>query len=279
MLEQYYGKAKELLVPKSECRVFPDIDDRKVWENLHPEQKEFYLREAEKHLDYEWPALPAVRYADYVKNGNRSRFTAMESKRRAVLLCLCVGECIENKGRFMEDILNGIWAICEETSWVGPAHNSHYPPATGRMLPEWERDEDIYVDHFAGDTGCLLAGLLTFLAPRLEAAMPQVARRLQYELMRRIVLPFVNHDDFGWMGSDEKPDVNNWAPWCAGNCLAVVAMVCENNDLRAAALKNSCVLRTAICAACRRTAAAMRAPGIGAWPATRCSTAWTRPTK
>ena len=58
MFEQYYGKAKELLIPKAEYKPFPSIDDRDVWDNLHPEQKEFYLREAEKPAGVDRGANP-----------------------------------------------------------------------------------------------------------------------------------------------------------------------------------------------------------------------------
>ena len=105
MFEQYFGKAKELLLPKEECKLFPSIDDREVWDGLHPEQKEYFLEMAESYLDYDWPALTAARYMDCCRNGNRSRYTNMESKRRAALLSLVMAECIENKGRFIDDII------------------------------------------------------------------------------------------------------------------------------------------------------------------------------
>ncbi|MBR4888674.1 MAG: hypothetical protein IKU17_05975, partial [Clostridia bacterium] len=204
MFEQYYGKAKELMIPKEECRLFPSIDDREVWENLHPEQKEYFLEMVESYLDYDWPALTATRYMDCYRNGNRNRYTNMESKRRAALLSLAIAECIENKGRFIEDIINGIWVTCEETSWVGPAHNQFYPrTAHGCPLPPSARQDDRYVDHFAGDTGCMLAAIYSFLKPRLDAVTPQICERLALELDRRIVRPYVKHDDFHWMGAKE----------------------------------------------------------------------------
>ncbi|MBR4889240.1 MAG: heparinase II/III family protein [Clostridia bacterium] len=239
MFEQYYGKAKELMIPKEECRLFPGIDDRAVWENLHPQQKEFYLREAEKHLNYDWPTISATLYMDYSRTGERWNHTNQESKRRAVLLCLVLAECIENKGRFLDDIINGIWVVCEETSWVGPAHNGMFPKG-GRpsALPFW-RDEDIWVDHFAGDTGCLMAAVLSFLEHRLDAVAPQITERLRYELMRRIVLPCVNHNNFHWMVNGDGGKLNNWSPWCAGNCLAVTAVVCDDDDIRAAVFEKT----------------------------------------
>ncbi len=39
-----------------------------------------------------------------------------------MLAKLVLGECMEGQGRFLDDILNGIWTICEETYWGVPAH-------------------------------------------------------------------------------------------------------------------------------------------------------------
>ncbi len=240
MFEQYYGKAKELLVPKAQYKPFPSIDDRAVWENLHPDQKAYYMEMAESYLDYDWPTIPATRYMDYYRNGNRSRYTNMESQRRAALLSLSIAECIENKGRFIDDIINGIWVTLDEASWVGPAHNRFNPPAPeGRALPPTTKQEDIYVDHFAGDTGCMMAAILSFLQPRLDAVTPQICERLVYELNRRIVQPYVEHDDFHWMGTEENPVVNNWCPWVVSNCLAVMAVITEDEATRAAVVEKS----------------------------------------
>ena len=35
---------------------------------------------------------------------------------------LMLAECLEGKGRFVDDIANGVWLICEETFWGAPAH-------------------------------------------------------------------------------------------------------------------------------------------------------------
>ena len=35
---------------------------------------------------------------------------------------LILAECLEGKGRFVDEIANGVWLICEETFWGAPAH-------------------------------------------------------------------------------------------------------------------------------------------------------------
>lgn len=243
MFEQYYGKAGELLVSRDAYHPFPTIDEREAWEGMDQEQKDLYLELAERYVGYDWPSIPATRYLDYYRNGNRSRYTDMEYQRRAALMTLVIAECIENRGRFIDDIVNGFWVILDEASWVGPAHNGMYPPVPHclRPLPPTTKQEDIWVDHFAGDTGCMLAVLATFIKDRLDSVTPQIWERIVYELNRRIIRPYMERDDMPWMGTcpGESNFVNNWLPWVVSNCLAVITLISDDEELRAAAVEKT----------------------------------------
>jgi len=67
--------------------------------------------------------LTAVRFMDFGRDGNRSRYEALYFRRRSALGGLVLAECLENEGRFIDQIINGIWCICEESTWILPAHN------------------------------------------------------------------------------------------------------------------------------------------------------------
>ncbi len=43
-------------------------------------------------------------------------------ERRKKLTDLVIGELIDGRGKYLNSIVNGIWALCEETSWCLPAH-------------------------------------------------------------------------------------------------------------------------------------------------------------
>ena len=58
----------------------------------------------------------------FVKTGNRSVFENVYFQKRKVLSTLVSAELFEDKGRFIDQIVNGIWNICEESSWMLPAH-------------------------------------------------------------------------------------------------------------------------------------------------------------
>ncbi|MDR2619478.1 MAG: heparinase II/III-family protein [Treponema sp.] len=210
---------------------FPRYEDRKGWEALSGDIKRRCLEEARKLKGKEWQSLPAVFYLDFYRNGNRTRYESRCFQRRRDLFYLTLGECIEGRGEYLDDIINGIWLICEESSWVVPAHINHdrraaaspsrrpgrIGPAPLRELPDLTRD--IYIDLFAAETGSLLSWVYYFLGNAIGALSPLVKRRMELELERRILGPYLARDDFEWMGLDHDRPVNNWNPWINSNVL------------------------------------------------------------
>ncbi|WNR42777.1 hypothetical protein [Paenibacillus roseipurpureus] len=58
----------------------------------------------------------------YVRNGNVVHFQYKFEERRTALASLVFAECMEGAGRFIDQTMNGIWTICEESTWVIPPH-------------------------------------------------------------------------------------------------------------------------------------------------------------
>ena len=63
-----------------------------------------------------------------------------------------MAECMEGKGRFVDEIANGVWLACEETWWGVPAHLGAQKRGTG--LPDVTEP---IIDLFAAETGAQLA--------------------------------------------------------------------------------------------------------------------------
>ncbi|MDR1636020.1 MAG: heparinase II/III-family protein [Treponema sp.] len=209
---------------KRKFEPFPRYGDRKGWEALSEDTKRRCLEEARKLRGKEWQSLPAVLYLDFYRNGNRSRYESRCFQRRRDLFYLTLGECIEGRGEYLDDIINGIWLICEETSWVVPAHINHDRSEPGKSSPSPLKElpdlaGDIYIDLFAAETGALLSWVYYFLGNAIGALSPLVKRRVELELERRILGPYLARDDFAWMGLDHDKPVNNWNPWINSNLL------------------------------------------------------------
>jgi len=195
---------------------FPHYGDRKAWENLPQEIKSHYCDGAKKLKNKQWESLPAVRYMDFYRDGNRSRYQDMVFPRRQDLFILMMAECIEGKGDYIDDIINVVWLICEESTWVIPAHN-WYPDGKNRELVDIEAP--IVVDLFSAETGSVLSWVYYFLGDAIADAAPLVKRRIEIEMEKRILTPYLERSDFGWMGLNHDQPVNNWNPWINSNVL------------------------------------------------------------
>ena len=235
MLSQRYPREmlERALVPRSEWHPFPTIDDRAAWEGLPQSVRAAYLAQGELAQGEEWPVLLAVRYLDYSRDGNRTRFSTPRSKRRAMLAALTVAECIENQGRFLDDVVNGIWLICEESSWCVPAHVG--VQRAGYGLPD---TAEPIVDLFAAETSVLLSWMDYLLGGRLDTVSPLVRPRVQREIDARILTPCMERDDFWWMGFGSRR-VNNWNPWINSNWLASALLMEADPVRRVAAVAKS----------------------------------------
>jgi len=233
MLSERYGQAdlSSLIQPLDRYHPFPTADERARWDTLPAEVRGATIAQGEKLLSYAWPALPAVLYMDYTRTGNRSRYEGPYFARRGALESLVLAECIEGKGRLIDDIINGVWAVCEESSWVIPAHNN-WGGALGDRSNDW-------IDLFAAETGDLLAWTHYLIRSRLEAADALIADRIRREVQSRILNPFLTHDDYWWMGASGRGRLNNWSPWCSSNVLASFLLLEPDRERRTAAVRKA----------------------------------------
>jgi Heparinase II/III-like protein len=198
---------------------YPKAGDAAGWAKVPEAVRVAHVRLAERRLGADWPAPKASVFLDFVRDGNRTRYESVSFGRRVRLADLVIAEAIEGKGRFLDDILDGVWTICEESFWGVPAHVSAQKRGPG--LPDVTEP---IVDLFAAETGMLLAWTVYLVGDSLDRVSPLVRERIRLEIDRRILTPCLERDDFWWMGSSGRP-VNNWNPWIVSNWLAAVLLV------------------------------------------------------
>lgn len=222
----------KVLLPAEKWAPFPTYGDRKRWEAVPADKRRAKIEAAEKALRKGWGAIPATLLLEFRRNGNRSRFEALSFERRKRLRNLVLAECMEGRERFLDEILNGVWLLCEETWWGVPAHLDLQKAGTG--LPDVEEP---VVDLFAAETASLLAWVRWLLGDELRKLSPLVPTRIGIEIERRILAPCRERVDFWWMGLDPNHprDVNNWNPWINSNWLTC-ALLLEKPERRAAAV-------------------------------------------
>jgi hypothetical protein len=184
------------------------------------------LKEADKWLSFNWPSLPAMLYLEYRDNGNRVNFENAQFERRKALAALVAGELAGGNGKYIRQIVNGLWVILEESTWVLPAHVGVQKAGSGLADPA-----EPVVDLFAGETAATLSWAQFLLHDQLDKVSPIVNKRITYELQHRIITPFLQRNDFWWMGWSGR-SVNNWNIWINTNVLQTAVLSINETDIR-----------------------------------------------
>ena len=223
------------LIPQERFRPYPPVDAREAWERLPERLRAAQTALGEKHLDQAWPPLPARVFMEFERKGDREGYQELSFARRTALANLVVAECMEDRGRFVDTVIDGVWAICEESFWGVPAHKymakrSHEP------LPDVTEP---VVDLFAAETAALLAWTHYLLGSRLDAVSRLLRERIEYEVKRRVLDPFLQRDDIWWMGLATQRRMNNWNPWCTSNCLTALLLLERDPARRRAGVAKS----------------------------------------
>ena len=202
--------------------MFPTIEDREFWENY---PNDTCIAEAEAALDYAWPVVLATDFMAFKKNADRMIMERPYFNRRDHLILFVLAELKENKGRFLPQITNGLFAVCEESYWGLSAHWQVVDKPGNIPTPA-----EPYIDLFAAETAEHLVMICHLLRRPLAAFCPEILARVSYELARRIKEPYLTHRDYIWMGNIKK-SVNNWNPWILSNLLTVFLLT-EKEPLR-----------------------------------------------
>ncbi|MBQ9084977.1 MAG: heparinase II/III-family protein [Clostridia bacterium] len=206
--------AKGKVLEYSECRLFADLGE------LTPNPKRIarIVAKAEEFLNTDIPLLPASVYREYFVNGNRSNYQSIYFRRRDMAVYLAMAEYYEKKGRFSEKLMDVVWAIMEESSWVIPAHlYLHNVGFEYTLPPVFGNNYNHGIDLFAAATAGALTCVYHYAKDALDAITPIICEKLEYELHQRIVRPYLE-SPFWWTG-DSGRSVNNWNPWIISNIL------------------------------------------------------------
>jgi len=213
MVQEYLTALPEELAELS----FPAASNREVWDGLRPELRSAVIRRGERFLGYDWPALTCGEYLAFSRTGERDGFEEKYNARRRAVCALAMAECVEHRGRFLNDLADGLWLICEESGWQLPAHNNYVRDTPPLPLPDPERP---VADLFACETAASLSLIRSLLGPELDRAAPGLCRRIWTETDRRVVRPYLD-THFWWMGNGDEP-MCNWTAWCTQNVLLTV---------------------------------------------------------
>lgn len=202
---------------------FPPASDRAAWnqirERLRDGEAAWFIRQAEEASAKPIPPMPATLYLEVKRTGRREGYQEPMWERQVMMRDLALGECLEEQGRFLDPLMDVIWAICEESSWVYPAH--HYD------LPDMEHP---YIDLNVATTGLFLAEVNLLLSDQLD---PAVGKRIRYEVNRRLFEPYLARHDWWWLYNTAQRETNNWNAVCNAGVMGA-AIYLEQDPARLA---------------------------------------------
>lgn len=227
----------------------PRYSDRAFWNNLPAEVRQGYLADAEKYLDYNWPVVKATDYLEIIRSGNRLQ--EVYAGPRAALTALVMGELVEGKGRFIDQVINGVWYFCEQTWWGWSAH--FYLQRAPNGLPDVNEPT---IDLGVGEMANNLAWTWHLFKEEFDKIHPLISIRLKDEIVKKVIEPYYARNDFWWMSlrpkegysvntpdnpwrdykNDSNPNllvsakitgagVNNWNPWVNYNMLNCILLL------------------------------------------------------
>jgi hypothetical protein len=148
-------------------------------------------------------SIPALTYSDYRlfrHSGDRRKFETPYFLRRAKLTAAAL-RLFLGQTDLKAIVQDYIWAICEESNWVLPAH------------------ENDLIDLFSAETGFLLAELMVALGDTLDA---EIRARVRQEIDRRIFDPYLryHHRAIWWYKSGL-----NWNGVCNSSVAATFLLL------------------------------------------------------
>lgn len=204
---------------------YPAYHDRAGWNKLVGDNKVDLIKKGEKQLAYQWQVIKATDYLEYERSGDRNIMQSPNSDNNNALSDLVLAELAEGKGRFLDQIINGVYYNCERTSWVLSAHLT--AQLSKRTLPD--HTEQV-IDLGSGELGSFLSWVYYFFHTEFDKVNPIISKRLYDEIKHKIIDSYRNNDHFWWMGFLPRSDgmVNNWNPWTNFNCLQSIALL-END--------------------------------------------------
>ena len=180
------------------------------------------VKTADAMLKESDPALPEDLYKEYYKNGNRSNYEGTRGKLVSRINHFALAEIFVGDGRYLDALNTSILYLCDQPSWVLPAHDRDAIIYDGK---------DVYSDLGSTAIGGDLAIAINALADKLPEA---TVARARAEIERRILQPYrdsvkVKQNKGMWWITT----TNNWSAVCHAGTVAAALNAIDSPEDRA----------------------------------------------
>jgi hypothetical protein len=213
------GRGNEMDTLETKVKVTKDptgigrkITDRAAWDPIATTQQgKKLIKAAEKELGAPIAPRTDELYLIYSTKGSRPEYQNIYFAVRRRLVQAVLAECMENKGRFLPEIERLAESICQEKTWVVPAHDVQLLNFKG---------EKYDVDLFAAGTAGSLATCCYVLGDKLGEDTRNIVRS---KLHKMVLDPYENKSG---ATIAHVTSGSNWGPVClAGVTVAGLTMI------------------------------------------------------
>ena len=161
---------------------------------------------------------PFSTYRIYEELGSRQEFSHFQFAKRKRLNVFALLSLLFGEDRYLRELEDIIWAICDEYTWVVVAQMGeslsviprHDPLDERGRVRSRQRVHQERLELFSSETAFALSEICSLLEDKLSPLVVSRARKLVYE---RVVRPFMDINEMFWWETCEM----NWAAVCAGS--------------------------------------------------------------
>ena len=167
-------------------RFIPAFDDRAAWAKIPSDKKEDILALAQALRQEPYAFRSASGILRKMRMGDRMTDERPYFQRRRKLCAAAVGVCVSGDLSNLDEVIDGIFCILEETTWVVSAHMAE-------ILPD-PRHKDIEL--FSAQTAMVVTLCCQALEKEIKENAPGLWQRVEREMEERIFEPFESRNDF-----------------------------------------------------------------------------------
>ena len=214
----------EAMLPYKLWKPGPPFHDRSTWDRLAADPAaNVIISRAEKILATPQQPLTDELYLDFHRTGIRTTYENIYHRWEPEIQTLAVAECLENKGRFLPEIIRRLEELCNMRSWLMPAHD--------RELLNFNNIQ-CYADLGSSARGWTVMSIDAWLDDKLPQSLRE---RLREEIQRRILQPCLDVfrsgeliNELWWMNG-----TNNWNAVCTNNVTGMALALIPDKHVRA----------------------------------------------
>lgn len=207
---------------------------------LNRDELKKLISRADEDLERPIPSLTLSDYRAYNITGSTVTYGRPYRLRMEMALRLAFAEIYTCEGKYFDKMLDVVWAMLDEPTWMLPEHTYHMPEEATVRMPVPAAVGERYahgIELGSAYRGAVIALIYHYFEERFDAISPFINERILYTLKSRSIDPFCKYY-FRWEGIGGNR-VNNWCPWIVSNILLTTAIAESDAAVRATVVKRA----------------------------------------